>query len=85
MARNVTFLANVFLVPFLSSHCRSFIRVRSGDDHQIVLMGLVMGSGLFSCACPAKGTAYLRVEVPPWQKARSHVAWMAGNGGNAVF
>jgi len=40
MARNGMFLANVFPVPFLSSHCRSFIHVRSGDVHQIILTRL---------------------------------------------
>jgi len=41
VARNGMFLANIFSVPFLSSHYRSFIQVRSRDVHQIVPMRLV--------------------------------------------
>ena len=34
---------------------------------------------------PSKGYCLLAGESPAMAKARSHVAWMAGDGGNAVF
>ena len=34
---------------------------------------------------PSKGYCLLAGESPAMAKARSHVAWMAGDGGNAGF
>jgi hypothetical protein len=48
------FLANVFLVPVLSSCCRNLTQVRSGDVHQIVLkrLAFLISSSLVSTATP---------------------------------
>jgi hypothetical protein len=40
VARNMSFLANVFLVSVPSYHCCGFIQVRCGDVHQKVLTRL---------------------------------------------